>query len=141
LTQDACKLAKIKLRSLNIKGNLKLALIACSTRQTSTMQSYFRRIKLKTRKSRIYLDIWFELDKKYIFEAIIGQELGLYSVGGRTSARGKGLTRTSLGYREAATSKRICKYKAITKELKHARTKCNYKANAKCKTSNKSTDY
>jgi hypothetical protein len=35
----------------------------------------------------------------------------------------------------------ICKYKAITKELKHARTKCNYKANAKCKTSNKSTDY
>jgi len=79
------------------------------------------------------LDIWFELDKKYIFEAIIGQELGLYSVGGRTSARGKGLTRTSLGYREAATSKRICKYKAITKELKHARTKCNYKAKAKRK--------
>ena len=60
-------------------------------------------------------------------------------VGGRTSDRRKGPTRTvSRIPTNKATSKRIYKYKAITKErqLKHARTECNHKAKADCKAGN-----
>jgi hypothetical protein len=59
-----------------IQEYLKLASVACNTGQTGTGRSYFRRIELGTRKSRIYLDIWFGSDEKCVFGAVTGQELG-----------------------------------------------------------------
>jgi hypothetical protein len=54
---------------------LKLALVACNTRRAriaqsvadSIRRSYFRRIELRTRRLRIYLDIWFRLYKEVCF--------------------------------------------------------------------------
>jgi hypothetical protein len=65
-TRRAGTSKRLENEAWNETWNLELASVACSTRRTGTGRSYFIRVELETRRSRIYLDIWFGSDKKCV---------------------------------------------------------------------------